>query len=82
MRSSTIRRIRGDTDGAVAPLGWCCHPPLHICSPPATLLAADLSCAKPLAVAEQREVRDALPQESTLQKQQVQPEGGKQVLGD
>lgn len=37
---------------------------------------------KPLAMAEQREVRDALPQESTLQKQQVQLKGGKQVLGD
>ena len=81
VRSSTIRRLRRDTDRAAAPLGWCCHPPPRMC-PPAALPAAHLSCAKPPAAAEQREVRDALPQESTLQKQQVQLEGGKQVLGD
>lgn len=32
-------------------------------------------------MAEQREVGDALSQEPTLQKQQVQPEGGEQFLG-
>lgn len=51
-------------------------------SSPQPLSCQHLSCTKPLAVAEQGEVRDALPQESTLQKQQVQPKSGSQVLGD
>lgn len=70
-----VKRGHRDSSGTT---GLVLSPP----SSPQPLSRWHLSCTKPLAVAEQGEVGHALSQESTLQKQQVQPKSGNQVLGD